>query len=152
MGGPMSKFLILIAVPIMCAFFALETPSQSPEISAHSIYEYRRDWVRNPATIFDEIEDPSERQAFRMLTQTTDPAERLRLAEAFASAYPQSWVLAQVYALASNGAIAVGDYDRALRYGAASLEILPEDPLLLVPVAELQARRGQFDQAGEDCR
>ncbi len=152
MGRPMSKFLILITVPIVCVVFAPDIPCQSPGISAHSTYEQRRDWARNPATIFDEIDNPFERQAFRALTQTSDPAERLKQAEAFLAAYPQSWVLAQVYALASNGAMEVGDYDRALSFGTASLEILPEDPLLLAPVAELQARKGLFDQAEQGCR
>ena len=139
-----SKALVFIALPATLILVALRrTPSQSPEPTAHSVYEQHRDWVKNPATIFDEIADPAERQAFRTLTQTADPAARLPQAEAFLRAFPQSWVLAQVYALASNGAMETGLYDRALGYGVASLQILPEDPLLLAPVAELQARAGQ---------
>ncbi len=148
-----SKALVFIALPATLILVALRrTPSQSPEPTAHSVYEQHRDWVKNPATIFDEIADPAERQAFRTLTQTADPAARLHQAEAFLRAFPQSWVLAQVYALASNGAMETGLYDRALGYGVASLQILPEDPLLLAPVAELQARAGQFDMAKENCR
>jgi hypothetical protein len=43
-------------------------------------------------------------------------------------------------------------YDRALGYTSASLKILPEDPLLLVSVADLQARRGLFDLAEKSSR
>jgi hypothetical protein len=103
MGRSISKPFILIALPTICVFFALDTPSQSPETTAHSTYEQKSNWVRNPATISDEIAAPAEQQAFRTLTKTPDPAERLRRAEEFLSAYPQSWVLAQVYALAANG-------------------------------------------------
>ena len=93
-----------------------------------------------------------EREDFRVLTKSQDPSDRLKLAEAFLAAYPQSWVLAQVYAIASNGAMEIGRYDLALDYGKDSLQILPEDPLLLVPLASLEARQGDFDLSDRDCR
>ncbi len=152
MGRSLLKPFILIALPTVCVFFALDTSSQSPGTTAHSTYEQQHNGGRNVATIFVEIEDPSEREAFRTLVQTADPAESLKRAEAFLAAYPQSWVLAQVYAIAANGAMEVGDYDRAKEYASASLQILPEDPLLLVSVAGLQAQRGMFDAAEQNSR
>jgi predicted CXXCH cytochrome family protein len=151
MGRSLVKPFILIALPTVCVFFALDTSSQSPGTTAHSTYE-QHGGVRNPATISAEIKDPVEQQAFRSLSSATDPAERLRLAEAFLSTYPQSWVLAQVYAIAANAAMETGNYDRALEYASASLQILPEDPLLLVSVAGLQAQRRMFDAAEQNSR
>jgi tetratricopeptide (TPR) repeat protein len=151
MGGPISKSFILITLLALGVFFARDIASQSPETTAHSTYEQKHEGIRNSATIFDEIENPAEKQAFRALTKTVDPAERLKLAEDFLSAYPQSWVLSQVYALAANGAIESGLYDRALTYASASLKILPEDPLLLASVAGLQAQRGLFDQSKQSA-
>ncbi len=151
MGRLLVKPFILIALPTVSVFFALDTSSQSPGATAHSTYE-QHGGARNPATISSEIKDPAEQQAFRTLSATADSGERLKLAEAFLSAYPQSWVLAQVYAIAANAAMEVGPYDRALDYASASLQILPEDPLLLVSVAGLQAQRGMFDAAEQNSR
>ena len=46
----------------------------------------------------------------------------------------------------------MGDFDRALRYGRASLEILPENPLLLVPLANVEAARALTAEAERDAQ
>src|SRR5439155_15750641 len=46
----------------------------------------------------------------------------------------------------------LGDFDRALRYGRASLEILPENPLLLVPLANVMANRGLMAEAERNAQ
>ena len=107
---------------------------------------------RKPATILDEIDNPAERQAFHALYQTTDARERLKLAEAFLSAYPQSWVLAEGYEIAAKASIELGDATQALEYASASLKLLPENPLLLVSVADVQAQRGLAPQAEQSAR
>jgi tetratricopeptide (TPR) repeat protein len=107
---------------------------------------------RKPATILDEINNPAERQAFQALYQKADARERLKLAEVFFSAYPQSWVLAEGYEIAAKASIDLGDFDRALRYASSSLRILPENPLLLVSVANVEAQRGLTRQAEQSAR
>ncbi|HXJ93244.1 MAG TPA: hypothetical protein VMT20_10240 [Terriglobia bacterium] len=107
---------------------------------------------RKPATILDEIDDPAERRAFEALYHTPDARERLKLAEAFLSAYSQSWVLAEGYEIAAKASIDLGDSDRALEYASSSLKLFPENPLLLVSVANVQAQRGLAQQAERSAR
>jgi Flp pilus assembly protein TadD len=110
------------------------------------------DQSRRPATVLDEIADPAERRDFQALYEPKDATQRLKLAEAFLSNYPQSWVLAEVYEIAAKAAIELDDYDRAIRHARASLVILPEDPLLLVPLADVEAHQGLRSQAERDAR
>jgi tetratricopeptide (TPR) repeat protein len=107
---------------------------------------------RRPTTVLDEIDDPAERQAFEALYQNSDAGRRLKLAEAFLSAYPRSWVLAEGYEIAAKASIELGDTQRALEYASASLKLLPENPLLLVSVADVQAQRGFTQQASQNAR
>jgi predicted CXXCH cytochrome family protein len=107
---------------------------------------------RKPVTVLDEIEDPAERQAFQALYQRPEAAERLKLAEAFLSTYPRSWVLAEVYEIAAKASIDLGDARRALEYASASLNLFTENPLLLVSVANVQAQQGLAVQAEQSAR
>jgi predicted CXXCH cytochrome family protein len=104
------------------------------------------DQNRRETTILDEIADPGERRAFQALYEERDPAKRLKLAEGFLGAYPQSGVLAAVYEVAAKASIEFGDYRRGLEYASASLKLLPENPLLLVSVADVQARMNLSQQ------
>src|SRR5579863_5939444 len=107
---------------------------------------------RKPATILDEIDNPAERAAFRALYDSANTKERLSLAETFVSTFPQSWLLAQAYEVAAKAAIEAGDYDRALRDAASSLRILPENPVLMVSVANVQAQKGLAADAARNAR
>ena len=55
--------------------------------------------------------------------------------------FPQSAFLAQAYEVAARSCFDFGDYDRGLQYGRQSLVLLPENPLLLVSVADVEARQ-----------
>ena len=103
--------------------------------------------VPERSTIIDQVADAQERRAFLKLYGARDPQKRYALAEAFLAAYPQSWLLPQVYEIAAKAAIDLGDYAAALRHGAQSLRLLPENPLLLVPLANVQAQLGQLAEA-----
>ena len=107
---------------------------------------------RRPATVLDEIDEPTERQAFEALYHNSDTGQRLKLAEAFLSAYPQSWLLAEGYEIAAKVSIELGDTQKALGYAYSSLRLLPENPLLLVSVADVQAQRGMARQAEQSAR
>src|SRR5438132_647436 len=96
---------------------------------------------RSLASIADEIGDPAERSAFLHLFKPSAPAEMRARAEAFSSRFPQSAFLAQAYEVAARGCFGLGEYDLGLSYAHKSLALLPENPLLLVPVADVQARQ-----------
>src|SRR5206468_493727 len=96
---------------------------------------------RNLASIADEIADSAERSAFLQLFKPAAPAEMRARAEAFQARFPQSVFLAQAYEVAARGCFDLGEYDRGLAYGWESLALLPENPLLLVPVADVEARQ-----------
>jgi predicted CXXCH cytochrome family protein len=106
---------------------------------------------RKPVDIVDQIEDPQERKAFLSLCKKIPPNRKALQAEAFLNTFPQSWFLAQAYEIASKSYIDLEDYDRALRYGEASLQLLPENPLLLVPIANVQAQKSLTTKAKQSA-
>ena len=88
-------------------------------------------------TVLDQISNRSEREAVLDIYRAASPRQKAEKAEIFLVQYPRSWLLVEIYEIAAKAYIDLGDFDRALRYGRASLEILPENPLLLVPLALL---------------
>jgi predicted CXXCH cytochrome family protein len=106
---------------------------------------------RKPSTVVDQIKDPLERNVFLALFNPMDPREKADLAEAFLASYPQSWVLAQVYEIAAKAYIDLEKYELALRMGRDSLVLLPENPLLLVPLANVQARQSLHAEANRNA-
>src|SRR5882672_3013145 len=96
---------------------------------------------RNPANLADQIADDSERSAFLQLFRQAPPGEMRARAEAFLARYPQSAFLAQAYEVAARGCFDLGEYEKGLDYARQSLQLLPENPLLLVPVADVEARQ-----------
>jgi predicted CXXCH cytochrome family protein len=107
---------------------------------------------RQTLTIFDEIDDPAERAAFRTVWNTGDPRRKLGLAEAFIERYPRSIVLREAYELSARANVEVGDHPRALERARRSLGLLPENPSLLVMTADLAAKLSEHDLADESAR
>ncbi len=103
-------------------------------------------------TIIDQVADPQERRAFLKLYGAHEPQKRRNLAEEFVAKYPQSWLLAQAYEVGAKACIDLDDYAAALQLGAQSLRLFPENPLLLVPVANIQAQLKQSPAAEESAR
>jgi tetratricopeptide (TPR) repeat protein len=107
---------------------------------------------RQAYTVADQIEDPQERRALAPLFAPNVAAEKARLAEAFLTNFPRSWFLPQVLEIAAKAAIDLGAYSEALRYARESLELLPENPLLLVPLANVQIQQSQLAEARVSAR
>jgi predicted CXXCH cytochrome family protein len=93
-------------------------------------------------TVIDQITDPAEREALLQIYREPTPRAKAEWADAFLKKYPQSWLLPEVYEIAAKAYLDLGELDRALQDGRASLQILPEAPLLLVPLANAQAKTG----------
>jgi predicted CXXCH cytochrome family protein len=107
---------------------------------------------RQPAvTIFDEIEDAGERRAFRELWDAA-PRSQIELVVRFVDRYPRSLVLREAYELASRAYVAEGDLARSLAWGMRALRLLPENPSLLVMVADTAAKLGELDVAATSAR
>jgi tetratricopeptide (TPR) repeat protein len=104
------------------------------------------------ATVLDEIEDPGEREAYVALLQQRNAQNRRRAAVEFLQRYPQSWFLSQAYEIAATASIDLGENKSAIRFGRESLKLLPENPLLLVPIAEVETQEGKWAGATEDAR
>jgi predicted CXXCH cytochrome family protein len=96
---------------------------------------------RNPVNLADQITDTSERAAFLQLFQHASPAEMRARAENFIAQFPQSAFLSQSYEIAARACFDLADYAQGLKYAQQSLTLLPENPLLLVPVADVEARQ-----------
>jgi predicted CXXCH cytochrome family protein len=97
--------------------------------------------------VFDEVKDPNERRALLTIYKQQNPDARIRLAESFLRSYPRSSFLAEVYQVLAKAQIETGDYTGSLENAAKSLRLYPEDVLLTVSVADVQARQGLYPQA-----
>ncbi len=104
------------------------------------------------STILDEIQDLGERKAFVALFERRNPEERRKVAENFLKHYPQSSFLSQAYEIAAKASIDLGDNKAALQFGRESLRLLPENPLLLVPLADIQIREDEAAEATQNAR
>jgi tetratricopeptide (TPR) repeat protein len=107
---------------------------------------------RKAFTLFDQVEDPRERAALLALFAQREAKERASLAEKFLGTFSRSWFLAQAYEIAAKAFIDLGDLDRALNYGDHSLRLLPENPLLLVPLANVQIQQSRLNEARTSAR
>jgi predicted CXXCH cytochrome family protein len=81
-----------------------------------------------------------------------DPGQRLEAARSFLSNYPDSWLLTEVYDIAAKACIEISDFRGGLVYASESLRLLPENPLLLVPVANVQVQEGLFREGATSAR
>ncbi len=106
--------------------------------------------TRQPAAIADQISDSGERAAFLELYRKQAPKDLLETATRFLERYPRSAFLAQAYEIAAKSSFDIGDYEKGLDYAKDSIAFLPENPLLLVAVADVEARQKQNDRAIED--
>jgi len=108
--------------------------------------------VGNSVTLLDEIDDPGERKAYVALFRKQNAQDRRRSAVDFLQQYPQSWFLLQAYEIAAKASIDLGDNKSAIQFGRESLKLLPENPLLLVPIADVETQEGNSAGATQDAR
>src|SRR5688572_7891891 len=104
-----------------------------------------------PVTIFDQIDDARERLAFRELWDAP-PRMQIGLAERFIDQYPRSIVLREAYELAARAHVAEGHLTEGLAWGRRALRLMPENPALLVLVADSAAKERQYDFAATSAR
>lgn len=97
------------------------------------------------ATLFDEIDDPRERSAFRQVWDAAEPRAQLGLATRFIEQYPRSILLREAYELAARAYVATGDLPAGLDWAKRSLRLMPENPFLLVMIADTAAKLGDLD-------
>lgn len=102
-------------------------------------------------TIFDEIHDTNERRAFRELWDAA-PRAQIELAARFVGQYPRSVVLREVYELAARAFVAENDLPRGLLWANRALRLMPENPFLLVMVADISAKQRDFETAVTSAR
>src|SRR5690242_4544108 len=90
---------------------------------------------KSVSSIADQIANTSERAAFLELFSLAPPEKMLARAQTFLDQFPQSAFLAQAYEVAARASFDLHQYGPGLEYARHSLKLLPENPLLLVPVA-----------------
>lgn len=127
-------------------------PSSLSQVRAQEFDTVISTQSRKAYTIADQIEDPQERRALTALFAPSVAAEKARLAEEFLTSFPRSWFLPQALEIAAKAFIDLGDYPQALRYGRESLDLLPENPLLLVPLANVQIQQSHLADARVSAR
>ena len=127
-------------------------PSDKSCLACHdaaNLQSLKKNGKRAPEII---PEDPRERAAFAALMAETAPARRRELAEAFLKNYPASWMLEPTYEVASKASIALGDFPAAIEYGTRSLRLLPENPFLLLALADARIKQSQWAEATRNAQ
>src|SRR5688572_2380706 len=104
-----------------------------------------------PVTIFDQIDDPRERRAFRELWDAASRSQ-MDLALRFVEAYPRSIVLREAYELAARAFVEHGDLAQGLTWAQRALRLMPENPSLLVMVGDIAAKQGDLELAAASAR
>lgn len=135
-----------VALAALCCLPALLF--SSPQESDTVIFKQSQ----NNYTILSEVSDPQERAAFTELYGAHDPKQRHELAERFLAAYPRSWLLAQVYDAAARASFDLDKVFQSITEGRFSLRLLPENPTLLVLMANAEAQANRLDNAATDAR
>ena len=107
---------------------------------------------QTPATIFDEIADVRERRAFREVWNTSELSRQRDLAIRFVQQYPGSTLLREAYELAARASVAAGDLPAGLEWAKRCLRLMPENPSLLVMVADVAAKLHQPELAETSAR
>lgn len=137
-----------IAIGALLGCFSVATlVSEAQEADTIILENHKQNSV-----ISTNLDDPQERAAFLKLYDAHEPAQRHALAIKFVETYPQSWMLAQTYDLAARSSIDLGDYDAALKEARFSLRLLPENPMLLVLVANVEVQNNLLADARESAR
>jgi predicted CXXCH cytochrome family protein len=98
-------------------------------------------------TLVSQIENPQEASAFLAILHTNAPADRYQLAQTFIRQYPQSWLLPHAFDISARSAIDLEKYDEAIADGGFSLRLVPENPSLLILMANVEARKKHFEVA-----
>jgi predicted CXXCH cytochrome family protein len=104
------------------------------------------------AAIFDQIEDARERDAFREVWRTSEPVRQRDLASRFVRQFPRSVMLSDAYEIAARASFSVSDFPASLDWAGRSLRLLPENPSLLVMVADVASRQKRLELAGSSAR
>jgi predicted CXXCH cytochrome family protein len=107
---------------------------------------------RKPSTVADQIRDPAERASFIEVARHAPPERMLNRARAFLARFPQSAFLFQAYDVAARASFDLGQYEQGTKYARQSLALLPENPLLLVSVADVEARQHHDEAALADAQ
>src|SRR6202007_298567 len=66
--------------------------------------------------------------------------------------FPRPAFLFQAEEIAARASFAMGDPEKGLKHARRSLRLLPENPLLLVFVSDVEAKLHQDDRASDDAR
>jgi hypothetical protein len=107
---------------------------------------------RKAFRLLDQVESSQERSALEAIFATRDAAERLKRTEAFLRLHPASAFLSVVYEVAARSCIDLRRPQCVLDNAARSLRLLPENPLLLVSLAETQSALGLTDPSRDSAR
>ena len=137
-------FKQLLVIPVL--FFPLARLA-GQEIDANITTQNR-----SLSTVADQIPDAAERASFLLLFKQAPPAQRLQQAKSFLAQFPQSAFLFQAYEVAARASFGLEDYDAGLNYARESLTLLPENPMLLASVADVEAQKHLNEAAISDAR
>lgn len=124
----------------------------SLQLAAQEIDSIVTSASRTSATIVDQIKNPAERSAFITISKTSDPQKLLALTRSFLEKYPRSAFLAEAADGAARSSFDLGNLQSGVDYARLSLSLLPENPLLLVAVANVQAVLHQDEAAIASAR
>jgi predicted CXXCH cytochrome family protein len=122
------------------------TPTVAQDIDSAN---FGRNAAPSPA---DNAESKSERDAFGALLSAKQPQQKKSLALEFATRFPTSWLLATAWQMAAAACVDLEDSACVVKYARRSIELRPENPLLLIALARAELISGEAARAKSDAR
>lgn len=102
---------------------------------------------RTLGSMLDITESAQERRALDLLLRAKEPGQRRSLALDFTARFPSSWLLASAWQAAAAASVDLSDNAGTVEFGTKSIELLPENPLLLTAIARAELLLGKRDKA-----
>ena len=124
-----------LAVPIACVLLFRGATAQ--------ILDSANFGKAGAPSLLDNTESPGERKAFAALVGSNDAKQKRSLAIDFVARFPSSWLLARAWQLAAAASVDLNDNAAVIEYGRSSIQLLPENPLLLIAIARAEALQSE---------
>ncbi|HUG43000.1 MAG TPA: tetratricopeptide repeat-containing protein [Acidobacteriota bacterium] len=137
----------LLAALLTCgAAFGQENQEQQEEQPPQHVEEDEMPPPKPPRVV-GEAQTQAEFEAWQVLEQAENPAERAALAEKFLEAYPESGLTPFVHHILARYYYGSNEIEKFVTHAEKTLEELPNSPDLLSPLAFVYSEQGQTQKA-----
>lgn len=135
----------LFTLPVLMLAVALASALAMAQAQTQPAQEQQQ----KPKPQLGQAQTQEEYQAYDALTKATINEERIKLINTFLTTYPDSGLSVYVHQIAATTHQQMNNFDKLVEHGEKSLELLPDNMVLLTLLANAYAERNKPDKAVE---